>query len=319
MSLLAESLKKQERTALAQAITLVESTREDHQREAQALLTECLPATGKSIRIGITGVPGVGKSTFIETFGLYAIAQGHKVAVLAIDPSSSKTGGSILGDKTRMARLAQHEKAFIRPTPTAGALGGVARRTREAMLLCEAARYDVIIVETVGVGQSEIEVASMVDMFVLMLLPGSGDELQGIKKGIVELADVIVVNKADGDLKLQAKRVATDYAAALKLLHPASEHWLPRVLTASALHNEGVAEIWQNVLEFQQKMQLHIADQRKEQAVAWMWKEIRETLLARFMQHPNVEKLALEVEKSVKNAILTPINAAQKLIAVYRE
>ncbi len=239
-----------DRATLARAITLMESTRDDHQAEAQTLLAAILPKTGKSLRIGITGVPGVGKSTFIESFGLHAIAQGHKVAVLAVDPSSSKSGGSILGDKTRMAGLAQHDDAFIRPSPTGGSLGGVARRTRESVMLCEAAGYDIIIVETVGVGQSETEVADMVDMFVLLLLPGSGDELQGIKKGIVELADMIVVNKADGDLELQAKRVRTDYSAALKLLHPSSANWQPKVVTCSALTGKGIPELWQSVMEF---------------------------------------------------------------------
>lgn len=308
---------KLDRTGLARAITLIESTRPDHQKEAQELLASILPRTGNSIRVGITGTPGVGKSTFIEAFGVHAISEGHKVAVLAIDPSSSKTGGSILGDKTRMSLLAQDENAFIRPSPASGALGGVARRTREAMLLCEAAGYDVIIVETVGVGQSEIEVADMVDMFVLMLLPGSGDELQGIKKGIVELADLILVNKADGDLALQAKRVRTDYAAALRLLHPASQHWQPQVLTCSALLGEGIGEIWHQVLSFDKKMKKsgETAARRAQQAVAWMWKEIRETLLSRFMDAPRVADLLKKIEKDVASGKLTPAQAAGKLLA----
>ncbi len=278
-------MKALDRTALARAITLIESTRDDHQKEAQALLTSLLPNTGKGIRIGITGAPGVGKSTFIEAFGLHVIEKGHKVAVLAIDPSSAITGGSILGDKTRMAKLAQDENAYIRPSPTGGALGGVARRTREAMLLCEAAGYDVMIVETVGVGQSETEVADMVDMFVLLLLPGSGDELQGIKKGIVELADLIVVNKADGDLIAQAKRVRGDYAAALRMLHPSNIKWQPKVMTCSALHGDGIDEVWQSVSEFAKMMKNsgNLKRHRAAQAKAWMWKEIRETLLTQFM------------------------------------
>ena len=307
-----------DRAGLARAITLVESTREDHQREAQTLLTSILPQTGKSLRIGITGVPGVGKSTLIETFGLHLISQGHKVAVLAIDPSSSKTGGSILGDKTRMAALSQHESAYIRPSPTAGSLGGVARRTREAMLLCEAAGYDIIIVETVGVGQSETEVADMVDMFLLLLLPGSGDELQGIKKGIVELADLVVVNKADGDLATQAKRVRADYTAALRMLHPASGLWQPKVLTCSALENTGIDEVWQAVNSFGEAMLKsgELEKKRKTQAVSWMWKEIRETLITRFIKKPQVSDLIEEIEKKLMAGEYSPTTAAQKLLDI---
>jgi len=305
-----------DRASLARAITLIESTREDHQREAQALLTSLLPKTGKSVRIGITGVPGVGKSTFIEAFGLHVIGQGHRVAVLAIDPSSSKTGGSILGDKTRMAGLSQHESAYIRPSPTSGALGGVARRTREAMLLCEAAGYDVILVETVGVGQSEIEVADMVDMFVLMLLPGSGDELQGIKKGIVELADLIVVNKADGDLKAQAKRVRGDYAAALRMLHPSSTAWQPKVLTCSALQGEGIQEVWTSASEFVEVMGKNgeLQGKRAQQAKAWMWKEIRGMLIARFEDNPQVAGRIEQMERDVESGKIAPTAAAMELL-----
>mgnify|MGYP003392966863 CR=1 FL=1 len=308
------------RATLAKEITLVESTREDHQREAQELITKILPKTGNSLRIGITGVPGVGKSTFIETFGLYLISQGHKVAVLAIDPSSTKTGGSILGDKTRMANLAQHESAFIRPSPTSGSLGGVARRTREAMLLCEAAGYDVIIVETVGVGQSEIEVADMVDMFILLLLPASGDELQGIKKGIVELADMVVVNKADGDLVAGAKRVQGDYKAALRMLHPASNNWTPSVLTCSALTNQGIEEIWHKADEFRKIMNEsgELEKKRSEQAVSWMWKEIKETLVSRFLNQPGMESKIQAMETDVEAGKKPATQAAMELLENYK-
>ncbi len=306
------------RAELARAITLVESTRIDHQQEAQNLIAKILPQTGKSLRIGITGVPGVGKSTFIETFGLHVISQGHKVAVLAIDPSSVKTGGSILGDKTRMAKLAQHESAFIRPSPTSGSLGGVARRTREAMLLCEAAGYDVIIIETVGVGQSEIEVADMVDMFMLLLLPASGDELQGIKKGIVELADLVIVNKADGDLLAGAKRVQGDYKAALRMLHPASAHWNPQVLTCSALNNQGITEIWQAAEQFEQAMKQsgELEKKRAHQAISWMWKEIKETLISRFINHPTIATKIQAAEAEVEAGKKSPTAAAMELIGL---
>ncbi len=315
-SSLSASLLAHDRAALARAITLMESTRADHQLQAQALLAELLPHTGKSIRIGITGVPGVGKSTFIEAFGLHAIAQGHKVAVLAVDPSSALSGGSILGDKTRMPQLAQSPQAFIRPSPTAGSLGGVARRTREAMLLCEAAGYNVVIVETVGVGQSETEVASMTDMFLLLLLPGSGDELQGIKKGIVELADLLVVNKADGDLAAQAKRVRADYAAAVRILTPASPHWQPKVLTASAMEGTGIADVWQAVQDYMRIMREsdEITRRRTHQSVDWMWKEIHESLKMRFLQEPGMKKAIADMEAAIAMHAIAPVQAAQQLI-----
>lgn len=310
-----------DRQSLARAITLIESTRDDHRREARELLHSILPHTGKSLRLGISGVPGVGKSTFIEAFGLHAIKQGHKVAVLAIDPSSSKTGGSILGDKTRMAQLSQHEDAFIRPSPTSGILGGVARRTREAMLLCEAAGYDVIIVETVGVGQSETDVADMVDMFLLLLLPGSGDELQGIKKGIVELADLIVVNKADGDLKAQALRVQSDYTAALRMLTPHGAAWQPKALAASALEGSGIGEIWQAAQEYQTLMSQNglLARKREKQAVCWMWHEVKERLLGSFHNHPQIASALPGLEQQVREQKLAPTDAAMQLIELYRK
>jgi len=244
MDALAERLIAGNRTALAQAITLVESTRSDHQARARALLTDIMYHTGTAWRIGLTGVPGVGKSTLIEALGTHVTGLGRTVAVLAVDPSSSRTGGSILGDKTRMGALATNPAAFIRPSPSAGTLGGVARKTRETMLLCEAAGYDVVIVETVGVGQSETVVAEMVDVFVALMLPGAGDELQGIKKGLLELAEILFVNKADGDNATHARRAARDLEAALHLLAPASPHWTPHVLTGSALTGDGIAGLW---------------------------------------------------------------------------
>lgn len=302
------------RAGLAQAITLIESARADHQRAAQALLEKILPKTGKSIRIGITGAPGVGKSTFIEALGLHVIGKGRKVAVLAVDPSSRRTGGSILGDKTRMSKLAQNKNAFIRPSPTGGALGGVARRTREAILLCEAAGYDVILVETVGVGQSETEVADMVDMFLLLLLPGSGDELQGIKKGIVELADLIIVNKADGDLKAPARRVRADYSAALKLLR-ADGKWQPKAVTCSALLGDGIAEIWKNIGEFENILgKSGIGKRRREQSAAWMWKEIHERLLEDFTENKKTAARLKAMEKAVLAGRKAPAQAASELL-----
>jgi len=309
------------RASLARAITLVESTRPDHQREAQELITSILSKTGNSIRIGITGVPGVGKSTFIEAFGLHLIAQGKRVAVLAIDPSSTITGGSILGDKTRMSELSQNENAFIRPSPTAGSLGGVARRTREAMLLCEASGYDVIIIETVGVGQSETEVSDMVDMFMLLLLPASGDDLQGIKKGIVELADLIVVNKADGDMLAQAKRVQGDYASAMRTLHSQSANWQPKVQTCSALNNSGISEIWELVKNFESVMRAsgELEKKRSHQAVSWMWKEIKETLISNFVNDVAISGKIHDTQGAVQNGKKSATHAAMELICSYNK
>lgn len=240
---LAQRVLAGDRRALARAITLIESRRPDHQEQAERLLARLLPQTGRAIRLGITGTPGAGKSTFIEAFGRHLIAQGHKIAVLAVDPSSQRSGGSILGDKTRMQALAQAPEAFVRPSPAGGTLGGVARRTREAALACEAAGYGVIVIETVGVGQSETAVADMVDCFALLLAPGGGDELQGIKRGIIELADLVLVNKADGDLLPAAERARADHQAALHLLRPATHVWTPEVLTCSALHDQDIEAI----------------------------------------------------------------------------
>ncbi len=318
---LAEQVRAGDRRALAQAITLIESTRDDHRGEAEALLEALLPHTGKSVRLGISGVPGVGKSTFIEAFGQDLIAAGHRVAVLAIDPSSQISGGSILGDKTRMEQLAQSPRAYIRPTPTAGTQGGVARRTREAVLVCEAAGFDVVLVETVGVGQSETAVAEMVDMFLLLLLPGSGDELQGLKRGIVELADLVIVNKADGDLLEAAGRVAAEYANALHFLRAATPHWTPRVVTCSALEGTGIGEIWQVVEEYRSAMAAGSAfeERRSRQASSWMWREVDESLSASFRAHPAVKIRISEMEAQVEAGTLTPAAAAQALLAAFRQ
>ncbi|PCI34581.1 MAG: methylmalonyl Co-A mutase-associated GTPase MeaB [Alphaproteobacteria bacterium] len=301
------------RRALAKAITLVESTRPDHQAEAQALLASILCHTGKSIRLGITGTPGVGKSTFIEAFGLSLTAQGHKVAVLAVDPSSSRTGGSILGDKTRMELLSKDPNAFIRPSPSGGTLGGVARRTREAMLLCEAAGYDVVLIETVGVGQSEIAVSEMVDMFLLMLSPGGGDDLQGIKRGIMELADLVIINKADGDLKRAAMRAASDYTSALHLMRPKVDCWTASVVLASALKGEGLDVVWQKIQDFEAAMKDSgtLEQMREAQAKAWMWSEIHDQLMDAF-QANYPEKLG-QVEAAVGKG-QTPATAAARAL-----
>lgn len=314
-----ERLLSGERAALAKAITLVESRRSDHQAQARALLTEIMPHTGKADRIGITGVPGVGKSTTIEALGTYLTKRGRKVAVLAVDPTSSRSGGSILGDKTRMANLAVDPNAFIRPSPSSGTLGGVARKTRETMLLCEAAGYDVIIVETVGVGQSETVVADMVDIFIALMLPNAGDELQGIKKGLLELADMIVVNKADIDVKA-AERAARVYRDALHILEPASPNWSPPVLTASGLQGAGVDRIWANVEG--QKAALtrsgERAARRAGQQVRWMQSLIDDALGAAFREHPAVKAALPALESAVAEGRTPASVAADQAIALFR-
>mgnify|MGYP006273130807 FL=1 len=307
-----------DRHALARAITLIESTRADHRERADALLAELLPHTGKSVRLGITGVPGVGKSTFIERFGLNLIDKGRSLAVLAIDPSSKRGGGSILGDKTRMEELSRRQAAFIRPSPAGATLGGVARRTREAMLLVEAAGFDTVIVETVGVGQSETAVADMVDMFIVLLLPAGGDDLQGIKRGVIELADLIVVNKADGDLKATARRSAADYQHALRMLRSPTEGWTPEVTTSSALSGEGVAEVWDVVGRFRSAVgEQGIARRRAEQARAWMWNEVGETLLSELRKHPEVRRLVAGLEREVEAGHSTPAAAARRMLQAF--
>lgn len=307
-----------DRAALAKAITLVESRRTDHQAAARALLEHVMPRTGKAQRIGITGVPGAGKSTTIEALGRNLTAAGHKVAVLAVDPSSGRTGGSILGDKTRMERLAQDRNAYIRPSPSGGALGGVARKTREAMLLCEAAGFDVIIVETVGVGQSETVVAEMVDIFLALLIPGGGDELQGIKKGLIEIADLIVINKADSD-PAKAQRSARDYRAALHIIAPAHPDWTPPVLTASGLKNEGLDKLWQTVERHREIMSANGARvaRRAEQNARWMWAQVTDRLNVAFRNHPQVAELSHELERQVRAGRLPPSTAADRLLAAF--
>lgn len=315
---LAEAIAHGERRALAQAITLVESRRPDHRPAADRLLELLLPGTGRSIRIGISGAPGVGKSTFIESFGLHVLSRGHRLAVLAVDPSSRLGGGSILGDKTRMTRLAREAGAFIRPSPAGETLGGVARRTREAMLVVEAAGHDVVLVETVGVGQSETAVADMTDIFLLLLLPGSGDDLQGIKRGIVELADLILVNKADGALKDVAARTAADYKHALRLLHPATPGWTPEVLTCSALEGTGIPEIWGAIERFRATLgETALAGRRANQAKAWLRAELSDSLLMALARHPVVSSRLPVLEAEVAAGRLAPGAAARTLLAEF--
>ncbi|MGO9599656.1 MAG: methylmalonyl Co-A mutase-associated GTPase MeaB [Isosphaeraceae bacterium] len=301
--------------ALAKAITLVESTRRDHQARAEVLIETLLPSTGGSIRLGISGSPGAGKSTFIEALGLYLIGKGHRLAVLAVDPSSSISGGSILGDKTRMERLSQEPNAFIRPSPSRGSLGGVAAKTREAMLVCEAAGFDVIIIETVGVGQSETTVAGMVDAFVLIQLPNAGDDLQAIKKGIVELADIVVINKAD--INPRAAALAKhQFEAALSMLRSASPHWRPPVLTASATASTGIDAFWAQIERFAQVMKEsgELAAKRQRQAVDWMWTLIDGGLRARFRHHPQVRHSLETIVRAVAGGSQTPSAAAHRLL-----
>jgi len=314
---LAEGVLAGARRPLAKAITLIESIRPEHQQRARALLDRLLPHTGNSIRLGITGVPGAGKSTFIEALGLHLIAAGHRVAVLAVDPSSSVTGGSILGDKTRMEQLCQRPEAFIRPSPSSGSLGGVAEKTREALLLCEAAGYDVIIVETVGVGQSETTVAGMTDAFVLLQLPNAGDDLQAIKKGIMELADIIVFNKADID-PLAAERAAAQMRSALGMLRPATPHWRPPVLRLSALKAEGIAGFWQTVQDYRATLTASgdLAARRRHQAQAWMWQLIDSGLRQHFREHPGVQRALPELSRAVEEGQTTPTTAAHRLLSL---
>ena len=313
---LAEAIRAGDRAALARAITLVESTRTDHRGQSQELLLALMPDAGRAMHIGITGVPGVGKSTTIEALGMYLIGLGHRVAVLAVDPSSTRTGGSILGDKTRMARLAVHPDAYIRPSPTSGTLGGVAKATRETSVLLEAAGCDIILVETVGVGQSEVAVSNMVDTFVFLTLARTGDQLQGIKKGVLELADVVVVNKADGRHAIEAKAAARELAAAIRLIYPRETVWRPPVLTLSALEGDGLPELWDTVLKHRDVLTAAgVFDaRRRAQQVDWTWSMVRDSVLDRVLTHPAVRRMRAEIERQVLDGELTPALAAQRIL-----
>ena len=316
----ANDLRSGHRAALARAITLIESRRSDHQAAARDLVQALLRETGKAIRVGITGSPGVGKSTTIDALGMFLIERGHKVAVLAVDPSSARTGGSILGDKTRMARLSSSDNAYIRPSPASGTLGGVAAKTREAMLLCEAAGFDVVLVETVGIGQSETAVCDMTDFFLALMLPGAGDELQGIKKGLVELADMIAVNKADGDNIKRANLAAGEYRSALHILSPRSLHWHPPVVTYSALTGAGIDTIWQKVLDHRTAMNAsgEFEARRREQQVKWMWSMFEQLTMARLRADASVRAKVKRIEAEVAAGRISPALAAEQIAEMLR-
>jgi len=307
-----------DRAMLARAITLVESTKPEHGALAQQLLQSLLPSTGGALRLGITGVPGVGKSTTIDQLGINLVEAGHKLAVLAVDPTSKRTGGSILGDKTRMSRLAQSRDAFIRPSPTSGTLGGVTRKTRESMALAEAAGFDVIIVETVGVGQSEVAVADMVDFFLVLLLSGGGDDLQGIKKGIIEIADMIAINKADGDNIARADRAATEYRAALQILTPQSATWSPPVLTISGLSNHGLDMLWAKILEHREKMTAtgEFDQRRQRQAVEWMHEMLNDRVMTSLHSNPKIAERMPAIDAEVRSGRLLPTLAVDEILAL---
>jgi len=313
-----EGVLAQDKRIIAKAITLIESSLGQHQAVARQVINRLLPDTGKAIRLGISGVPGAGKSTFIESLGMMLVNEGYRGAVLAVDPSSKRSGGSVLADKTRMEKLSVAENAFIRPSPSGGTLGGVARKTRETMLVCEAAGYDVMIVETVGVGQSETTVASMVDFFLLLMIAGAGDELQGIKKGVLEVADAIAVNKADGDNVEKAERACRQFENALHYLTPGSPVWAPRAMTCSSLavDNPGILQIWETVLEHRR---LHLEsgvleNKRRQQALDWMWSLLEEGLRERFFSNPNIVKQLPKMTKCVENGEVSPTAAADELI-----
>jgi LAO/AO transport system kinase len=313
---LARGIRAGERPIIARAITLVESRRPDHQRAARRLVQDLLPDTGRAVRLGITGTPGVGKSTTIDALGTYLIGIGHRVAVLAVDPSSSRSGGSILADKTRMADLSADPNAFVRPSPSSGTLGGVAAKTRETLLICEAAGFDVVLVETVGTGQSETVVADMTDFFLVLMLPGAGDELQGLKKGVVELADMIAINKADGDNRARAQAAAAEYRAALHILGSHTE-WSPPVVTYSALTREGIPELWAKVLEHRERMLASnaFATRRREQQVKWMWAMLDERLASRLRSDPALRARLPRLEAAVAEGAMSASMAVEELAA----
>src|SRR6201995_1936964 len=313
---LAAAVRSGDRAALPRAITLLESTRPENRERAQQLLLELLPDSGNAHRVGITGVPGVGKSTTIESLGMYLIEQGHRVAVLAVDPSSTRTGGSILGDKTRMARLAQHPDAYIRPSPTSGTLGGVAKATRETVVLLEASGFDVILIETVGVGQSEVAVSNMVDTFVLLTLARTGDQLQGIKKGVLELADIVVVNKADGNHLSEARSAARELSSAIRLIYPRETLWRPPILTMSAMEGAGLTELWDTVERHRDVLTEagEFDARRRAQQVDWTWQMVRDSVLDRVLSSPEVRRIRADLERQVKAGELTPAMAAQQIL-----
>lgn len=313
-----DGVLKKKRAVIAKSITLIESVLPAHQQLAQHILDGLLPYGGNAIRIGISGVPGVGKSTFIESFGMMLIEKGHRVAVLAVDPSSSRSGGSIMGDKTRMERLALQPNAFIRPSPTSGTLGGVAKKTRESMIICEAAGHDVILVETVGVGQSETAVASMVDFFLVLMLAGAGDELQGIKKGILELADAIAINKADGNNIDRAKEARAEYESALNIMESKSSVWSVPVLTCSALTMDGLEEVWKSILDHRQRLTDagELSEKRRLQAIDWMWSLIEDGLKDRFFNNPHIKAQLPDMITTVENGEKSPTAAAHELLSL---
>ena len=315
------AIRAGDRRAIARTITRIESTRDADRDLGQAILDALVAESGRAIRVGITGPPGVGKSTFVEALGLMLVEQGKRVAVLAVDPSSPVTGGSILGDKTRMERLSIRSEAYIRPSPSGGSLGGVAHRTREVMLLCEAAGFDVVLIETVGIGQSEVAVASMVDFFLVLLLPAGGDELQGIKKGVVELADALVVNRSDGPTAAIAERTRHDYAGALSLLRHGTEGWQPRALVASALEGRGIAEVWAAILEHRMLLERsgQLAARRRDQARSWLWKLVDEGLARAFRERPGMAEAIAREEAAVADQSRTPTAAARALLVRFFE
>ncbi|MFC1799019.1 methylmalonyl Co-A mutase-associated GTPase MeaB [Thermodesulfobacteriota bacterium] len=313
-----QGVRENNRRILAKTITLIESSLPSHQDMARQIIDQLLPYSGNAVRLGISGVPGVGKSTFIETLGMMLIEKGHRVAVLAVDPSSVKSGGSVMADKTRMEKLSVQESAFIRPSPSKGSLGGVARKTRETMLICESAGFDVLIVETVGVGQSETTVASMVDFFLLLMLAGAGDEFQGIKKGILEIADAIVVNKADGDNREKADQAKKMFEAVLHLFVPTSATWTPVVLTSSSVESRGIEDIWQAVLQHRDRLSQtgELKARRQQQALDWMWSLVDEGIKARFDNHSEIRQVLSGLTDQVENGTTTPTSAAERLLSL---